>query len=64
MPQRYPSVPAIQSKPNYTPPPTKKKPKPCIECEDWMYRRLWIGYIFCPYCGRKLDRPKSRGSYE
>lgn len=31
-----------------------KVPK-CKECEDWKYEKLWIGYKFCPYCGRKLD---------
>lgn len=27
----------------------------CKKCEDWKYERLWIGYKFCPYCGRVLD---------
>jgi hypothetical protein len=27
----------------------------CKKCEDWKYERLWIGYKFCPYCGRILD---------
>ena len=31
------------------------KIEPCKECADWKYTRLWIGYKFCPYCGRKLD---------
>ena len=28
----------------------------CKECVNWKYERLWIGYKFCPYCGRKLER--------
>lgn len=31
------------------------KIEPCRECEDWTHTRLWIGYKFCPYCGRTLD---------
>ena len=27
----------------------------CSECKDWKHERLWIGYKFCPYCGRVLD---------
>ena len=27
----------------------------CKKCEDWKHERLWIGYRFCPYCGRELD---------
>lgn len=27
----------------------------CHECKDWKHERLWIGYKFCPYCGRTLD---------
>ena len=26
----------------------------CKECVDWKHTRLWIGYKFCPYCGRVL----------
>ena len=33
----------------------KQKIDTCKECEDWKHTRLWIGYKFCPYCGRKLD---------
>ena len=28
----------------------------CKKCEDWKHERLWIGYKFCPYCGRILDQ--------
>lgn len=38
---------------NYTPPPSKSNV--CAECKNWMYDRLWTGYKFCPYCGRKLN---------
>ena len=27
----------------------------CKECENWKHKRLWIGYKFCPYCGRTLN---------
>lgn len=45
-----------QPNPNYIPPPSKSNV--CDKCKNWMYEQLWIGYEFCPYCGRKLDKLK------
>ena len=39
----------------YMPEQSNKTNKSCKECENWKYERLWIGYKFCPYCGRALD---------
>lgn len=30
----------------------------CKECKDWKHEKLWIGYKFCPYCGRMLNAYK------
>ena len=27
----------------------------CKECKNWKHEKLWIGYKFCPYCGRALN---------
>lgn len=39
----------------YMPEQNNKTNKLCKKCENWKYKRLWIGYKFCPYCGRALD---------
>ena len=40
--------------PNYVPPASTLN-NTCKKCEDWQHERLWIGYKFCPYCGRVLE---------
>ena len=35
-------------------------PPTCIECKNWTHEHLWIGYKFCPYCGRELDELRGK----